>query len=82
MSPLASRMHVETDAQYEVFVKLAWHALHGQNLILHAVPAASIMLGLTDRVAPMPFSHFLEDEFTEVEKVLFFREEHNSSVCM
>jgi hypothetical protein len=46
------------------------------------VPAASIMLGLTERVAPMTFSHLLEDEFTEVEKVLFFREEHNSSVCM
>jgi hypothetical protein len=55
--------------------------LHGQNLILDAVPGASIMLGLTERVAPMPFSHVLEDEFAELEKVLFGRVAQKSSVC-
>ena len=52
-----------------------------QNLILDAVPGASIMLGLTERVAPMPFSHVLEDEFAELEKVLFGRVAQKSSVC-
>jgi hypothetical protein len=34
------------------------------------VPAASVVLSLTESVATMPLLHFLEDEFGEVEKIL------------
>jgi hypothetical protein len=67
---LAVHEHVEADAQDQIFVKSWRHALHGKNLVLNAVPAASVVLSLTESVATMPLLHFLEDEFGEVEKIL------------
>ncbi len=40
------------------------------------------MLSLTESVAAMPLTHFLEDEFGEVEKILLGRNAQNSSVCV
>jgi hypothetical protein len=56
--------------------------LHAQNLVLNAVPAASVVLSLTESVAAMPLTHFPEDEFGEVEKILLSRDAQNSSVCV
>ena len=67
---LAVKEHVQTDTQYQIFVKSGRHALHGQDLVLNAVPAASVMLSLSESVTTMPLTHFLEDEFGEVEKIL------------
>ena len=57
-------------AQDQIIVKSWRHALHGKNLVLNAVPAASVVLSLTESVTTMPLLHFLEDEFGEVEKIL------------
>ena len=40
------------------------------------------MVSLSESVTAMPFLHFLEDEFGEVEKILLCREPQNSSVCV
>jgi hypothetical protein len=56
--------------------------LHDENLVLNAVPASSVMLSLSESVTTMPFFHFLEDEFGEVEKILLCRDPQNSSVCV
>ena len=56
--------------------------MHDENLVLNAVTAASVMLSLSERVTAMPFFHFLEDEFGEVEKILLSRDAQNSSVCV
>jgi len=56
--------------------------LHGQDLVLNAVPAASVMVSLSESVTAMPFLHFLEDEFGEVEKILLCQDAQNSSVCV
>jgi hypothetical protein len=74
--------NVETDAQYQIFVKSGRHALHDQNLVLNTMTAVSVMLSLTENVATMSLTHFLEDEFREVEKILLCRDQQNSSVCV
>ena len=56
--------------------------MHGQNLVLNAVTAASVILSLTESVAAMQLTHFLEDEFGELEKILLCGDTQNSSVCV
>jgi hypothetical protein len=56
--------------------------LHDQNLVLNGIPVASVILSLTESVAAMPLTHFLEDEFGEVEEILLGRNTQNSSVCV
>jgi hypothetical protein len=46
------------------------------------MPDTSVMLSLTESVAAMPLTHFLEDEFGEVEKILLSQNAQNSSVCV
>ena len=48
------------------------------RMVLNAVPAASVMLSLTESVATMPLTHFLEDEFGELEKILICGDAQNS----
>jgi hypothetical protein len=69
---LAIEEHVQPDSQYQILVKSVWDTLHGENLILQTMPASSVMLSLTESVAAMKCNHFLEDEFAELDKILFF----------
>ncbi len=50
--------------------------------ILSVMPAASVILSLTESVVAMSLTHFLEDEFGEVEKILLSQNAQNSSVCV